>query len=447
MYFWESAIFLSSKNKGLVLSHNNRLPLEESYKNLCLVAPTGTGKTSTFVIPNILQCEGSMVVTDPAGEIYKKTSGHMKEKGYNIQVLQPTNLDHSIRFNPLVRYKNQQQLRQLAAILNSNVASDKSDPFWTTAALNIIYISLCALSNVEDESCKNIGNLRWILNHLGNTADKGISSFMSKYLDDTAFSEYKAFLHQDNKVIASILSSARASLDLWSDPDIVKLTATDTADIEALRKTKTIFYIIVPEHQVKYFSIIINLFCSACFQYCLENYTADMLPVFFFLDEFGNIGKINNFASIVTTLRKRQCSINIILQEISQLKAIYGHHEAQTIYAGGIGNKLFFSGLDLETCTYLERVLGRSTEYEREEENSRIVGKPLLTSDQIRRLKKSKAVLISGNKRPVKIKMKPFFKHLRLKKLTEKPSYQMKTEYSNETIKYLTFSEELQGVQ
>ena len=94
---------------------------------------------------------------------------------------------------------------------------------------------------------------------------------MQQNLSDLAWPEYKAFLSQDTKIMTSILSSARAALDLWSDPDIIKLTATNTIDLEALRKEKTIIYVIVPEHLVKYFSIIINLFYSACFEYCLQS--------------------------------------------------------------------------------------------------------------------------------------------------------------------------------
>jgi len=60
------------------------------------------------------------------------------------------------------------------------------------------------------------------------------------------------------------------ALELWSDPSISEFTNKNTVDIEALRKEKTIIYLIVPEHLVKYFSIVINLFYSACFEYCMK---------------------------------------------------------------------------------------------------------------------------------------------------------------------------------
>jgi len=60
------------------------------------------------------------------------------------------------------------------------------------------------------------------------------------------------------------------ALELWSDPNIVEFTSRNTIDIEALRKEKTIIYLIIPEHLVKYYSITINLFYSSCFEYCIK---------------------------------------------------------------------------------------------------------------------------------------------------------------------------------
>jgi len=414
MSWLEMRIFLNPKNKGILLG-KHRLALEESYKNLCLIAPTGSGKTTRYVIPNILRCTGSVVVTDPSGEIFQKTSGHMKKRGYKIQVLSPADLNTSLRFNPLSKAHTPQELKQVATTLG--MQNGGSDPFWTATAINLIYICLSALSNQEDPLKKTLGQTRKLLNNFGVNGE-GINDFMTKYLDEDTFSEYKAFLAQDSKVISSILSSARASLELWSDPNIVEFTSKNTIDVEALRSGKTAIYIIVPEHQVKYFSIIINLFYSTCFEYCLQFPKGN--SVFFFLDEFGNLGKINNFETIATTLRKRKCSINIILQELSQLEAVYGRNEAKTIFAGGMGQKLFFSGLDLDTCTYLERVLGKSTKQEYVERvagqqtQMLTVGTSLLTADQIRMIDGHQAILISGKEKPIKLAIPPYFVNRKL---------------------------------
>jgi len=107
---------------------------------------------------------------------------------------------------------------------------------------------------------------------------------MLKYLDEETYSEFHAFLSQDDRVLTSVLSSARVALDLWSDPDIVNFTKKDSLSIEALRNEKTIIYLIVPEHKTLYLSLLLNLVYSACFEFCSK--ITEGNSVFFFLDEF-----------------------------------------------------------------------------------------------------------------------------------------------------------------
>ena len=404
--------FLNPQNQGIYFSEAHRLSLSDSFTNLALLAPTGTGKTTSYVIPNILKCSGSCVVTDPSGEIFQKTSGYMKQQGYTIYTFEPENIERSDQFNPLAWARDKKSLKQLATTIAQNTAG--KDPFWTTMAVNVMYMGLVALTAQPNPDYRNLSNLRWLLNHFG-VEGEGIASFMSAHLDAFMFSEFQAFIAQDSKVIASILSSARAALDLWSDENIMALTAKNTIDIDTLRTEKAIVYLMIPEHQVQYYALILNLFYSSCFGYCLDTLPQkNDLPVFFFLDEFGNMGEIYNFPAIATTLRKRGCSLNIVLQTLSQLDAIYGKDNANTIFQGGMLNKLFLSGLDADTCRFVAEVLGENTLYDTTfggfDDHSRTIAKPLLSASEVRMLPPEQGILVSNRQKPVQVHIPPYYK-------------------------------------
>lgn len=438
MSWFEKRRFLSSKHTGLVLGPRYRLSLPESHKNLLLCAPTGSGKSTRYCVPNLLLAEGSVVTTDPSGELFRLTSGHLAERGFQIQVLAPADLARSLRFNPMARFRSQTELRRLATILGQFAGEDV---FWRTSATNLLFLCLAALSTVEDASLRHLGNLRLLLAHLSGAErpQDPVYRFFGRYLDERLWQEFKAFLATDAKVASSILASARVAVDLWADPDICRLTAADSVGIEQLREKPTALYLILPEPKLPYFAPLAGLFYAACFEFCLEH--PEGQPVSFVLDEFASM-RIDHFATIATTLRKRRCSLSVVVQALSQLTALYGPHDARSILAGGMNSKLFFGGLDLETCRQLEGVLGARTAFDTEtgevEPHARSVGKPLLSADEIRMLPKDAAILISGRERPARLHMPPYFASSHLRGLAAKPPVDLRFDYSREEVRFLS---------
>jgi type IV secretion system protein VirD4 len=183
-----------------------------------------------------------------------------------------------------------------------------------------------------------------------NTQDEEIRAFMGRHMDNITLPEFEAFMSQDKKLLTSIIATGRAALDLWFTDEVIQLTNDDNIHIEDLRNKKTVIYLTVPENKAKLYSIILNLFYTDCFEYTMSH--TEGQPVYFLLDEFANLGKIYDFPTTITTLRKRRASVVLVLQELAQLKAIYGQEEAQAIYGGGINHKLYFSGLDYSTAKY-----------------------------------------------------------------------------------------------
>ena len=412
---------LGRRNSGLVLAPGMRLSARDSFAHLLLVAPTRMGKSTSFCIPNLLMAEGSCVATDPSGELFEATAGCLRARGFDVRVLAPADESRSLRFNPLSYWKTPGELRELATILSGG--ADPKAGFWNISAVNLLSVVLRAVIELENRY-RHPGNVRWLLNHM---ADRNVMDpFMAEYLspaDRRLFAEYRAFVAQDPKVSASVISTARSFLDLWSDEGVCRVTAQDSLDLGSLRRQRTAIFVIVPEHQVQYFGVLLNLFYSACFRICLKTPTPTDEPVYFLLDEFGNMGRINNFAGIITTVGKRRCSMSLLVQDLSQLGSVYGDRDAQAIIGGGCGSKLFYPGLDLETTRYVEGLLGSATFHAAGP--GRFAGlqgtSPLMHAEQIRRMERSEAIFVSGRRRPIRLRsITPFFEHRAWSRMVKK---------------------------
>ena len=106
---------------------------------------SGSGKSASYVIPNACQLLGSYVFTDPKGELYDKTAGYLKEKGYKIKVLNLVRPQKSDGYNPLLHIRNEIDVDVIAnTIVKGQAVSSGSDPYWDDMAETVSYTHLRA---------------------------------------------------------------------------------------------------------------------------------------------------------------------------------------------------------------------------------------------------------------------------------------------------------------
>ena len=145
--------------------------------------------------------------------------------------------------------------------------------------------------------------------------------------------------------------------------------------------------------------------------------------IFFFLDEFGNLGRLPGFSSLITAVRKRRVSVSLVLQSITQLNEMYGDNGAEIIMEN-CASKLYFPGLSIKTCEMLSRTLGKKTVFydakefsesdvvlQQELKQKREVAKPLLFPDEIRRMEKNKALFLHSNLAPMMLDILPYYEN------------------------------------
>lgn len=428
---WEQSKFLHKYNDGLCIDGKRKIPKKLCFQHLMLAAPSGAGKTTVFTIPALLTLNPkeniSAVVTDPSGEIFEKTSGFLSDKGFDIKVVDVNDLSRSLQFNPLARTQTVTEIKKVADVLVSaaNPNNKGSDSFWLDGAKDIIRIFIQCLKN-EPAEFQNLYNVRHLLNQFG-VDGRQLKDFITRNADTQTFDDFKGFISQDDKVIQGMLSSAKVALSKIGDTNLAKITATETLNFEELRQSPTILYLIVPEHEINYYGFFLSLLYTQIFDMAMQMPKSNECSIFFLMDEFGNSAPIPNFPTLITTLRKRRCSVSLILQDVLQIEHLYGKSNASTILSGGCASRVYFAGLSQQTCQELERTMGKQTitikDKGKKQGQKRDMGRALMTADEIRTMKKSQAIFIHANLSPIKLSLTPYYKQRRLRKRSEMLPY------------------------
>lgn len=359
-----------------------------------------------------------IVVTDPSGEIFQKTSGYLKKKGFAVQVLNLDNPYQSLHFSPLAKAKTVLEMTEVAHILIRSANPDyEKAPFWYGGAEIILDVLIKCLNGMNRPEKLNLHTALTLLQQFGEHGE-GLTDFVARYGDENTVKQFKGFLTGNKEGIQSFILTALNSLRMLNNPDIASLLSSDEIDFKQLRKQKTVLFLILPSRKKSLYRFIVNLFYTQFIAVCMERLPMDNdLPIHVLYDEFGH-SSIPDFEDIITEIRKYRVSISMILQEYAQLKKHYGETGAKTIIGGGTGSKLFYSGIDLDMAKIVEGMLGKvKIEYRLNTGEIASKEENLMNADRIRTMHDDKAIFITANKEPIRLKTKPYFKQFRKSKI------------------------------
>ena len=196
----ETRKLLSRSHKGLLLDGvDGRLTPDSSFRNLAVIATTGAGKTSSFILPNLLTLDDSSIVaTDPSGTLYARTSGDLARRGYDVVKLDPIDLAGSIGFNPLSRAASSPEMQEIAHILiRTQNAGAKVDPFWIAGAEEIVGVLIKCLKNHPGaDRYANLANLQFLLQSFGK-GDVLLPFVAANAPDDSTYNTFNSFIGQN----------------------------------------------------------------------------------------------------------------------------------------------------------------------------------------------------------------------------------------------------------
>ncbi len=415
---WSQFLLLNSFHKGfLVDGYKRRFSKKVSFQSLLTVAGVGKGKTSTFIIPNLLTLDNcSMVALDTSGELYDQTSGYLKNKGFDIQVLDLMNVTESQGYNPLKNASNYTEIAQVANLIMRSAMPTDSDPFWTAGGEKIIRIFIQCLKNLGDDDYVNLANVKYLLNNwdAGNSRGSRIDNFVARATvnDSATFYDYKGFISGNEKTVLSFLSTADTALNALGNPDIANLTARHDFDFKRLRRRKTVLYVKVRQQDLQFYSFILNQFFTELFNSLLSDLSPRNIPCYLLLDEFGHL-TIPNFEVFATTARKYKVGFWVMLQSLAQLESRYGRSGAETIL-DGLQSEIYFGGIALDTAKSLERRMGNQWIQSGFGRNARVQQEHLMTESEIIQMRDNEVLIFHSNKPPIKLRTKPFYKQGRM---------------------------------
>ena len=406
-----------------------------------VIGATGSGKTTTFINPMIqllgaTAAGSSMIMTDPKGELFSLHSKFLKERGYNVLLLDLRDTYTSSRWNPLggiydmyqdylnagngirlhrdsmdkypdlkridgdapegepwveyngiayadvshcqddVSVTKQKIYDEMYEDLNDLISvicpiENEKDPLWEKGARSIIMATCLAM--LEDSADPELGMTKDKFNffNLNKALTNSENEFeaLKKYFEgrnplSQAVTLSRQVLSAADATLSSYMSITFDKLNMFNDRGLCGLTsATDINAEEFAEKPTALFMKIPDEKDTRHGLAAVFILCMYKALIKVASAREDLsLPrnVYFILDEFGNMPKIEKFDKMITVGRSRKIWFNMVVQSYSQLNNVYGEKVAD-IVKSNCGMKMFIGSNDIGTCKEFSELCGNMT--------------------------------------------------------------------------------------
>ena len=424
-------------NDGFAISKNIRLSAKSSYEHALVLGPTGSGKSSAFFIPNLLDLDGShsAVVTDPKGEMCEQTRPYLESLGYNIVKIVPLDASkNEYKYNPLWLTEDDQKIHEIAQIILINggksieiaTGSGMSSSEWINMSVPLF---AAALGYV-----KYFGTTKSIPEAIDIILTHSMAEMEEKFKQNKfAYRQFLIFKSsaESEKTLASIKSVLTSNVQIFLEDKIENFVTPDLKYNEygdeeidessmlnpvMLREKPTVIFLCIPENQSTYMMPITSVLYYQILNMNISH--ANGYPILCFFDEFPNSGSVLGIDTIISTCRSRRIGISICTQGVEQLQQVYGDKITDTIL-NNLKTKLIFPGLTGQSAKYVSELAGYTTvetkNYSRggggktmaeslmggQQVSRSGARRELYTADEIRTMSKENVLVIAHNANPI----------------------------------------------
>ncbi len=433
--------YADQNGKNVILTKRVSIGLD-GYKhrrnlNILVVGGSGSGKTRFFCKPGIMSVNCSYLIVDPKGEMLRSTGYLLKDEGYDIKVFDLIHPRQSDGYNPFTYIRDDPDVLKLMDNLVKNTTPPKgasNDPFWEKAEIALdsaLMLYLLYEAPVEEQ---NFEMLMFMLEcarvmeedeQYQSPLDLLFQTLEERDPSHIAVREYKVYKQAAGKTAKSILVTASVRLAAFIFPQYAAMMQTDEMDFASMGERKRAIFCVIPVNDGS-MNYLVSMLLTQCFQQLYlradERYNGRLpMPVRVIQDEWANVAQPDSYPKVLATCRSYNIGINIIVQNIQSIKALYKDE-----WEGIIGNcdtLLFLGGGNEPTSLeFVSKLLGKETVHTRtrgrtkgrsgsSSVNFQQTGRDLMTPDEIRMLPTNDALLFIRGEKPVRDKKYDIKKH------------------------------------
>ncbi len=412
----------TTENGGIPLINNgNEVWVDNSGYHNMIIGSTGSGKSQALSFPFIrvmAKAGESMIVTDPKGELYEGTANELKERGYNIILLNFRDPQKGNCWNPfylpykLYKEGNIDKSTELLEDLAKNILYDESskgnDPFWeNTSADYFTGLTLALFDDAKEEEI-NINSIN-LMSTVGEEKIGG-KTYIQEYFSDKdqtsgAYINASSTLMAPTDTKGSILSVFKQKIKLFSSRNnLSEMLSYSDFDIEDIGRKKTAVFIVIQDEKKTYHPLV-TIFLKQCYETLVRvaQETGGKLKyrTNFLMDEFANMPPLSDVDAMVSAARSRNIKLSFIIQNFSQLNDVYGKEKAETI-RGNCGNTIYILSTELAALEEISKMCGEIKSKKDDKTDSR----PLVTVTDLQNLKEEQAIILRSRMRPYKTQLK-----------------------------------------
>lgn len=419
------------KDANIILTQRVRLGMDgyvtQRNTNILVVGGSGSGKTRFFCKPGVYSANCSYLITDPKGELLRSSGSLLKEKGYEVRVFNLIDPSQSDGYNPFAYIRSEKDVLTLIDNLIKNTTprnASSNDPFWEKAEIALDSALMLYLVSEAPPEEQNFETMIYMMNfaevreeddQYRSPLDMLFRALEEEQPNHVAVKQFKAFKQAAGKTAKSILVSAAVRLAAFNIPQYAEMTKRDEMDFGSLGEKKKAIFCVIPIADTS-MNYLIGMLYTQCFQelyrYADDKYNGRLpVPVRVIQDEWANVAQPESYPKILATCRSYNIGLNIIVQNIQNIKALY-EKEWESII-GNCDTLLFLGGGNEPTSLeFVTKLLGKETIDTRtrgqtkgrsgsSSTNFQQTGRELLTMDEVRKLDTKDAILFIRGEDPV----------------------------------------------